>query len=129
MNPATGFTAFFLLTLMLLAAVAATGLRARRRWHLTFVALSFGSLGVAIYYAKQLGQVYDLESAGRITAVHLTLAKVATFSFLLPVLSGIATVRNRANIVWHRRLAWSVLSMTVLSALTGVWMILAAKPF
>lgn len=128
MNPATGFTVFFLLTLMLLAAAVAAGLRAKRRWHLTFVALSFGSLGVAIYYAKQLGQVYDLESAGRITAVHLTLAKVTTIGFLLPVLSGIATVRNRANIVWHRRLAWSVLSMTVLSAVTGVWMILAAKP-
>ena len=78
MNPGTGFTVFFLLTLALLAGAVVTGRQARRKLHLPLVFLAVGSLAVAIVFAKDLGQVYDLESAGWITPVHLLVAKIAT---------------------------------------------------
>ena len=47
--------AFLLLTVVLLAVVVATGLQARRRVHLTMVALMVTSLCVTIFFAERLG--------------------------------------------------------------------------
>jgi hypothetical protein len=86
------------------------------------------SLGVAIYYAEQLGEQYDLEAAGAIKDVHLALAKIATLSYLAPIASGIATLRNRARKKLHLVLALTTVALTVAAAVTGTWMILAAEP-
>ena len=127
MSPERGFAVFLALTLVLLALVVATGLRAKRRWHIPFVACAVASLGLTIWYADQVGKLYDLESAGAITPIHLTLAKITTAAYLLPIASGLRTIFRPANRRLHRKLAFLVLGMTVLTAITGTWMMLAAK--
>ncbi len=126
MTPGRGFVLFFGLTLLLLGGVVVTGKLARRRLHVTLVLSSLLSLGVTIYYAERLGELYDLDSAGLITPIHLTLAKLTVLCYLLPIGLGIATTRRRSLLPWHRRAAYFVLGATVLTTITGIWMILAA---
>ena len=126
MSPLAGFILFFVLTLALLGLVVATGLRAQRRRHISFVALSVGALGVTILFALQLGELYDLPAAGIITPIHLTLAKVTTACFLFPIATGIRTIFVPSTRTLHRKLAFLVLGMTVLSALTGTLMMILA---
>ena len=64
MTPVVGFLLFLGITLILLGCTVVTGLRAKRKPHLVFVVLSVASLGVTIYYAEKLGELYDLDSAG-----------------------------------------------------------------
>jgi len=123
-----GFVLFLLLTVALLGADVFTGLKSRLRAHLVFVTLTVVSLALAIYYAEQLGKLYDLDAAGAIKDVHLTLAKLATGSYLLPIATGIATYRNRARRKLHFKMAMIALVLTVSAAVTGTWMILAAEP-
>jgi heme A synthase len=123
-----GFVLFLLVTLALLGGVVATGLAAKRRLHLPLVVLAVASLGVTIFYAEQLGREYDLEAAGWITPVHLTLAKITTLAYLLPIATGIATIRDGKRRPMHRKVAFAVLALTVLTAATGTWMILASEP-
>lgn len=127
MTATAGFVVFLLVTLLLLGAVVATGFAARRRLHLTLVVSAVASLGVTIFYAEQLGLEYDLEAAGWITPVHLTLAKLTTLAYLLPIATGIAVLRNARHRPLHRKIAYLVLSLTVLTAITGTWMILASE--
>lgn len=122
------FLLFLLLTVALLVAVVVTGLTARVRPHLVLVALTVAALGITIYYAVQLGGLYDLESAGRITPVHLALAKLTTVSYLAPLVTGLMTLRNRAHKRLHFRWVLVVLALTAASACTGAWMLLAANP-
>ena len=77
------------------------------------MALALVSLGVTIVFAKRLGELYDLESAGWITPVHLTLAKLTTAAYLLPITTGILTLRNRRHKRLHFRCAMAVLAMTL----------------
>jgi hypothetical protein len=128
MEPLQGFVIFLLVTVALLVATVVTGLTARLKPHLVLVACTVVSLGVAIYYAEQLGEQYDLEAAGAIKDVHLALAKIATLSYLAPIASGIATLRNRARKKLHLVLALTTVALTVAAAVTGTWMILAAEP-
>lgn len=128
LSPLTGFVGFLALTVILLASTVATGLLRKLRVHLTLVAFTVASLATTIYYAEQLGKLYDLKAAGAIMDVHLALAKLATASYLAPVLSGIATLRNRSWRKLHFKLAIITVVLTLLSAGTGLWMILAAKP-
>lgn len=128
MEPLQGFVVFLLVTVALLVATVATGLTARLKPHLVLVACTVVSLGVAIYYAEQLGQQYNLDAAGAIKDVHLALAKIATLSYLAPIASGIATLRNRARKKLHLVLALTTVALTVAAAVTGTWMILAAEP-
>lgn len=128
MSPTVGFLVFLALTLAGLACAVATGLKARRRRHLVSVAASLVCLAATIYYAKELGRQFDLESAGVITPIHLTMAKVTTALYLLPIATGITTIFRPAARRWHRRAAFLVLAMTVLTAITGTTMILMAKP-
>ena len=128
MTPQVGFPLFLLITVLLLAGVVATGLKARLRLHLSLVALALAALGTTIWFAEQLGEYYDLESAGAITPIHLTLAKLTTVGYLLPLGTGLLTLRNRR---WRRRhfaCALLILGLTAMTAISGTWMILAATP-
>ena len=119
MDPDLGFPIALSATLILLALVVATGVRRRVRLHIPLVALAVGSLGVTIYFAERLGHHYDLRSAGAITPIHLALAKVATVAYLLPLSTGIATLRNRRWRPVHFWCAMVVLVLTVVTAVTG----------
>ena len=128
MSPVAGFVLSFALTLALLGLVVATGLRARRRLHIAAVALSLAALGVTIRCALGLGELYDLPAAGVITPIHLALAKATTACYLLPIATGIRTIFVPSTRRLHRKLAFLVLGMTALSAVTGtVMMILAPR--
>jgi hypothetical protein len=122
-----GFVLFLLLTLGCLAGAVSSGLRAKRRVHLTCVAGAVACLGVTIHFALGVGKLYDLAAAGWITPVHLWMAKVATASYLLPVASGLRTIYHPPTRKLHRKIAFLVLSLTVLTAITGTWMLLAAR--
>jgi len=124
----TGFFLFLCVTLAGLAGAVVTGRAARRKAHFRCVATAIVSLGVAIYYAEQLGKLYDLEAAGWIYPFHLLLAKVTTASYFVVIGSGLATLRSSSRRKTHGRIAYSVLVLTVMTAITGIWMILAATP-
>jgi hypothetical protein len=127
MTPERGFVLFLLLTLALLGVVVATGLRRVRRLHLACVPATLAALALSIHFAKGMGAHYDLASAGAITPAHLLLAKVATACYLLPIATGILTLRAERWRPWHRRAAFLVVALTLLTALTGTWMLLAAE--
>jgi hypothetical protein len=127
LSPDYGFPLFLVLTVLLLGGVVATGLRGVLPLHLALVALALVSLGVTIFFAKRLGELYDLESAGWITPVHLTVAKLTTAAYLLPITTGVLTLRNRRHRRVHFRCAMAVLAMTLVTTGLGLWMILAAE--
>jgi hypothetical protein len=121
-----GFVLFLLLTLACLAGAVSTGLRAKRKLHLSCVGGAVACLALTIHYALGVGKLYDLEAAGWITPVHKLMAKTATASYLLPVVSGVRTIFHPPTRKLHRKIAFLVLSLTVLTAITGTWMLLAA---
>jgi hypothetical protein len=127
MTAERGFVAFLALTLVLLAAVVWSGLGARRRIHLPCVAATLAALGLTIWFAEQMGEHYDLAAAGAITPVHLFLAKLTTLAYLAPLVTGVLTLRNPAWRPRHRVCAFVVLALTVVTAVTGTWMLLAAE--
>ena len=127
MSVETGFVFFLVLTVGLLGVVVWTGLRARRRLHLLCVATTLAALGLTIYFAERMGKHYDLSTAGWITPVHLALAKGTTLLYLAPLTTGVLTLRNAAWRRRHRVCAFVVVGLTVLTAVTGTWMILAAQ--
>jgi hypothetical protein len=126
-SPDLGFPVFLGVTVLLLVAVVLTGLRGRVRPHLTLVALAVASLGTTIWFAEQLGDLYDLASAGAITPIHLTIAKITTLGYLGPVITGVMTLRDRRHRRLHRVLALSVLGLTAVTAVTGSLMLMAAE--
>jgi hypothetical protein len=82
---------------------------------------------MTIWYAEQLGELYDLESAGAIMPVHLALAKITVFAYLLPIVTGVLTLRDRKHKRAHFTCAMVALVLTVLATVTGTWMVLAAE--
>jgi hypothetical protein len=128
MTAGVGFLLFLGITLLCLSGAVITGRAARRKIHLRIVTLTVISLVVTIYYAEQLGKLYDLEAAGWIYPFHLLIAKVTAASYLVVIASGFATLKNTARRKTHSSIAYSVISLTVLTAITGTWMILAATP-
>lgn len=128
MSPIAGFLTFLILTLAGLGGVFWTGLHQQRRRHIPLVFVTVVFLGLAIFYAERLGQGLDLKKAGWIYPVHLALAKTTTVAYLAPILSGFATLRNPGRRGLHGKLAWTVLVLTVLTALTGTWLVLASPP-
>jgi hypothetical protein len=126
MSATAGFLFFLVATLALLVLVVLTGLGAKRRLHIPLVVLSVASLATTIHYALQLGRLYDIHAAGWITPVHLAIARVATACYLLPIATGIRTIFVPATRRLHRRLAFLVLALTLLTAITGTAMILLA---
>jgi len=128
LTPAIGFLVFLAVTLAFLGCTVTTGLRAKRRPHLAFVVLSIAALGTTIYYAEKLGQLYDLESAGFITPLHLAIAKLATLAYLLPIVTGARLWFGKGSRKLHFWIAMAVLALTVVTAVTGTWMVLASEP-
>jgi hypothetical protein len=124
MTPAAGFVTFLVVTLIFLGCAVVTGLKARRKAHLPAVL----SLVVTIYYAEKLGDLYDLKAAGFMTPLHLTLAKITTLAYLAPVITGVKTLKNPSSRKLHGRVAFFVLLMTVLTAVTGTSMLLMSDP-
>ena len=122
------FTASLVVTVLLLVGVLVTGLRALRKRHLTLVALTIVSLVVTIYWAERLGRLYDLDAAGRIKPIHLALAKTAALSYLLPIGTGIATLKRPRFRSLHRKAAFLVVGLTLAAFVTGTWMMLGARP-
>jgi hypothetical protein len=122
------FVLSLLVTLVFLGLVVLTGLRARRKLHIPLVVLALLSLGATVWCAERLGEHYDLQSAGRITEIHLLLAKVSVCAYLLPVATGLLSLRRRRMVSWHGRLAFLALGLTVASAVTGTAMLLLSDP-
>lgn len=127
MSPDVGFPTFLVLTVLLLAGVVVSGMRSRLRVHLTLVVLAVTSLGLTIWFAEQLGDLYDLETAGWLTPVHLAVAKVTTAAYLLPLATGVMTLRNRTWKGLHYKCAVVVLALTLATTVLGIGMILAAE--
>ncbi len=128
MTPAAGFVTFLVVTLIFLGCAVVTGLKARRKAHLPSVGLAVLSLVVTIYYAEKLGDLYDLKAAGFMTPLHLTIAKITTLAYLAPVITGVKTLKNPSSRKLHGRVAFFVLLMTVLTAVTGTSMLLMSDP-
>lgn len=128
MSPTAGFFTFLLLTVAALGVVVVTGKLARRRAHLAAVAVALGLLGGAIWQALRVGELYDLEAAGAITPIHLTLARITTVSYLVPAITGVLTWRNERWRRWHGRCAWTVVALTIVTTVTGVLMLAGAEP-
>jgi len=123
------FIFFLTLTVALLVVVVYTGRTGRRRVHLAFVLSTLVSLTITIVYAKELGEDYDLEAAGAITAVHLTLAKICVASFLPAIVTGYLTFRGRRRVRrWHASFVWIALALTLVTVVTGTAMMLLAEP-
>ena len=128
MSPALSFVLALVVTLGLLTCVVVTGLRKKRKPHITFVVLALLSLGATIWRAERLGEHYDLESAGAITEIHLMLAKLCVCAYLLPVATGLLSLRRPRLVTWHGRLAFLALGLTIASAVTGTAMLLLSEP-
>lgn len=128
MTPAPGFLTFLGVTLVCLGGAVVTGRAAKRKAHLSWVTGAVIGLATTIYFAEELGKLYDLEAAGWIYPFHLLLAKVTAGAYLVVIGSGIATIRKASRRKTHGRIAYSVLFLTVMTAITGTWMLLSATP-
>jgi len=127
MGPELLFFGFLALTLVALGGAVHTGFRARRRQHFTCVGAAVLMLALSIWAALRLGDHYDLSKAGLIATVHLRMSWYATGVYLLPAVTGILTLRDSRRRRLHRYAAFTALGMTVLTAVTGTWMLLAAE--
>ena len=114
------------LTVVFLVAVVVTGLRGRITIHIPCVLATLISLTVAIAYALKLGTIYDLKSAGAIFPIHMWVAKIAASSYVLPLITGIRTLRSSVHRRAHFWAAMLVLALTAAASITGTWMLLAA---
>lgn len=123
MSPLVAFCTAVGATVAFLVAVVVTGLRGRVRIHIPCVAGALGSLATAIHFALELGTIYDLKAAGPITPIHLALAKIATAAYVLPLVTGIRTLRSRANKRTHFWAAMIVLALTAAASITGTLML------
>ena len=128
MTASVGFTSFLILTSFCIALVVLTGVRGRRKSHFSLVACLLVLLGMTVFYAEKLGEEYNLETAGMITPIHLTLAKATVLSYLLPLISGFMTLRDIRKKALHFKLAMFVIAMTTVTFVTGLMMILSAEP-
>ena len=127
MSPGFGFLLFLAITLAFLGYAVATGYAAQRSRHIPAVLCAVVSLGITIYFAEQLGRLYDLEAAGWIYPVHLFFAKTTTALYLVPLVLGPCVIKRPELLPWHRLAAYLVLGMTVATAVTGTWMILVSE--
>jgi hypothetical protein len=114
-------------TVALLVIACWTGHKAKRKPHLLFVVATLAGLVVTILQAEHVGTLYDLEVAGRLTPIHLSIAYVATASFLLPIATGVMTWRNAARKKAHRACVLIAVVFTVAAAVTGTMMLMAAE--
>ncbi|MAF65380.1 MAG: hypothetical protein CMJ84_06950 [Planctomycetes bacterium] len=122
------FVAFLLLTVALLVSAVVTGMRAARRAHLSIVVSAVVAMGLTIYFAERVGETLDVGAAGWVTPVHLWIAKITTVAYLLPIASGVRALRGVGHRAAHRKLAFFVLGLTALTAVTGVAMVWLSEP-
>ena len=115
-------------TVGFLVAVVVTGLRGKITVHIPCVAATLVSLTFAIVFVLKLGKLYDFSAVGAIYPIHMTIAKIATVSYLLPIITGIRTLKSRANRKLHFRAAMLVLVLTATASVTGTLMLLWAQP-
>ena len=128
MSISARFVTSLICTVLLLFAVLSTGRAGRRRTHIALVASMLVSLTVTILFAIKLGTLYDLESAGWITPLHLTLAKICVVAYLAPLTTGWITYRGNEKMRGlHARVAYAVFALTVITLFTGVAMILMSE--
>ena len=127
MSPEYGFLGALLVTVALLAGAAFTGRARKIRAHVCFVLAAVSSLAVAIVFAIKLGEHYDLEKAGRITPIHLTLARVTTAFYLWPIVTGPLAARGLVRPRLHRAGAWIALVLTLAATVTGIMMLAGAE--
>ena len=131
MDPDRGFPLFLCATVVLLIGAIVTGLRAKRSMapHLSFVAGAVVSLWLAIYFAVLLGDFYDLEPAEPITSIHMLIAKIATLSFIGPLVTGALTLRKRTPRRKRAHLVCALIAvvLTVAATVTGAWMLYLAE--
>lgn len=125
--PEAGFLAALLATVGFLVGAAITGRRRRIGAHVRFVLAAVAGLGVAIWFALALGELYDLEAAGDITPIHLGLARITTAVYLWPLITGPLAHKGRIPAGVHRTGAWLALVLTVAATVTGVMMLLGAE--
>jgi hypothetical protein len=125
-TPEVAFLGLLLGTVGLLVLAAITGRRRRIALHLCFVTLSLASLAAAIAAALRVGERWDLASAGVITPIHLNLARLATFSYLWPLVTGVLVLMGRLRPRWHHIGAWLAFGLTVAATITGAWMLATA---
>ena len=97
------------------------------RAHVRFVLLAVTGLAVAIVFALRVGELYDLEAAGRITPIHLGLARFTTFLYLWPLTTGPLAHFGKVPRSVHRLGAWLALLSTLAATVTGVMMLLGAE--
>ncbi|MDG1049619.1 MAG: hypothetical protein P8M11_05620 [Planctomycetota bacterium] len=128
MGPVAGFVVALLVTVAFLVGAMVTGRLRRIRAHVLMVLGSVGSLGVAIYFALSVGEVYDLEAAGVITPIHLGLARITTVAYLWPLLTGPLAARGKVPSRAHHVGAYVALGLTVAATVTGVMMLMGAVP-
>jgi hypothetical protein len=121
------FLAALLATVLVLVGVVTTGLRAKRRAHIPLVATFFAALTLTIVMAVRMGATLDFEKAGWITPVHHLMARATLVLYLLPVTTGLLTLRDARWYPRHRVCAWSLVGLTLLTVATGMWMALAAR--
>jgi hypothetical protein len=126
MSDAQAFLAGLGVTVAFLVGVIVSGLREARRAHIPLVFLFLGALAATIYYAERMGRALDLEAAGWITPVHLALAKSTTVLYLLPLVTGFAALASERAKLVHKRVAWLLVALTLLTVATGAWMALRA---
>lgn len=122
-----GFLTALLVTVGFLVGAMITGRARRIGAHVRFVACAVLTLGVAIYFALEVGKLYDLEAAGRITPIHLGLARVTTALYLWPLVTGPLAYRGMVPRRVHRVGAWLALAATLAATVTGVMMLMGAE--
>ena len=60
--------------------------------------------------------------------MHITLAKITSVAYLVPIATGLRTMRTGKGRKLHGRVAYTILFLTVITAITGAWMILLSEP-
>ncbi len=126
MTPTVGFPVSLGVTVLLLVCVVITGLGGRVKLHIPLVFATVLALATAIFFAEKLGKLFDLAATGTLWTVHLALAKTATAAYLLPITTGVLTLRDRKHRRLHFWCAMITLALTVATAITGTWMISVA---
>lgn len=126
-DPLVPFAAALGTTAALLGCAAVAGRRRKIGGHILFVWAAVVMLALSIKFALDLGKAYDLESAGRITPIHLTIARITTISYLWPLLTGPLAMRDKVPRKLHRVGAWCALLLTLAALVTGAMMVMGAE--
>ena len=127
MSPEYGFLGALLGTVAMLVGATITGRKRKIPVHIAFVTAAVTGLGIAIFFALKVGDIYDLEKAGMITPIHLALARVTTATYLWPLVTGPLVLRGKVRPRIHHFGAYMALFLTLASTITGMMMLYGAE--